>query len=593
LAAKAGVKPLSAANPPTDASPSIVPKRAPLGQRIDEAVQRRGQNTVDILKKTGAQSDFSTGFQTGGEVLGLANDVAGETISSIPGSDLGPRAVKAVLETKHPEFLPGDTGRMVELYQTAKPVISKVREALGGLFDRFKEKHPEAAANLEALGEAGQFAANATIAKDALDVVPNQPVKAVKEVPGKIADAAEAAKVNKQKAAIDQLEADYSKWAGSTKSGAKAVTKAETRTAAYNASGAVEAKTPQRVLAEARVVPKVEGTKFATAEQAENFRQTVQPLNEAMQPALREVELQAPAPKIEQMRAKTIERVRSLRMTEGDRQSMIRNIDNDFDLLEQKYKGEIPVTKLADEKSNYWGATRFDSTNPFKADANYQIAKTMQETIEESAKSAGFEDVAQLNREIGDRLEASKFLERLDGQTLKGGRLSKYVFGLAGAAMGNTIPGKILGMIGGNMVAEILMSTSVSTPVKRLLLKSIETKSPEAYEATLKWLNEQGLERSTRLLLPSPAELGSPRNPIIPEYKIPEKPTVIEPGVKDPRFQPENQNPQIKKFYQRQSKAILPKKKYPEMGTVTSKTDFMQSLLPKKNDYLFNQRRIF
>ena len=141
---------------------------------------------------------------------------------------------------------------------------------------------------------------------------------------------------------------------------------------------------------------------------------------------------------------------------------------------------------------------------------------------ERTAAEAGFEDVAQLNRAIGDRLGAAKFLEDLNGQTLKGGRLMKYVFQGIGSTLGNSIPGKILGALGGDIVAQIMISGSVSNPVKRMILNSIKDTEPAVHAATIKWLTDQGVMRGMRLALPAPDPTRSVINqgraiPVLPK----------------------------------------------------------------------------
>lgn len=316
---------------------------------------------------------------------------------------------------------------------------------------------------------------------------------------------------SRQASTVDRLEQDYEKWTGATKPGVKKLGKIEARTAALDAAG-TEGRTPQRILAESGIVPETEGTKFRTSDQAKGFREKLAPLQEANQSALKEVAQASEPIKLENVRSRALSNVESRNLPAGDKASLRKDVNSEFDLLKEKYGDNIIITDLNREKQNYWGATKFDSTKPFKNDAYYQIGKASQKTIEETARSAGFEDVAQLNREIGDRLEASKLLEGLDGQTLKFGKLGKYVFSGIGASLGTTIPGKVAGALGGDMVADLLMKNDVSNPVKRLILKNIEAKDPEAYKAALKWIEEQGILRDTRLQLPA----GS-KGPIVNE----------------------------------------------------------------------------
>jgi hypothetical protein len=161
------------------------------GSRVKQDVAERGKQTMQALEND-KQSDFSKGFQTGGATLGLANDVAGEAMQSIPGHDLGPKVVDSVLNTKHSELIPGDTGQIVRLYQTAKPLIEKIKTGLGDTYSNIKDKNPELAANLDSLVEAFKFASLAAGAKSAIEAVPTNPINASKEALGITAEAQQA-----------------------------------------------------------------------------------------------------------------------------------------------------------------------------------------------------------------------------------------------------------------------------------------------------------------------------------------------------------------------------------------------------------------
>lgn len=337
------------------------------------------------------------------------------------------------------------------------------------------------------------------------------------KVKGSVLGKVDEAKVALQDKAVNNLEADYSRWAGQTKGGVKKIGKAETKTLALNEAG-TSGKAPQRILAESKIIPETEGTKFRTADQAKKFKESLQPLYDANTDALKLVDQATPPISIDDLQANTVKSIESSRLPVGEKATMVNDAKSEYSLLKEKYGDTIKPSDLNAEKQNYSGSIKFDSTKPLKKDTYYQIRKTAQKTIEDTASKAGFEDVAQLNREIGDRLSAADFLEGLDGQTLKYGKIGKYAFMGIGATLGKGITGKVLGALGGELVAELLMRADVASPVKRLVLKSLETRSPEAYKATLEWIKQQGLEKDLRLALPAPTPLGSPGNPIIPRH---------------------------------------------------------------------------
>ncbi len=345
-------------------------------------------------------------------------------------------------------------------------------------------------------------------------------VKGAQEMGTKLdASMAESAKQSKSQAltqktatqskAVDSLESDYYKWMGQTKPGVKAIVKSGAKTEALNNAGTT-GKTPQRVLAESGIIPKTEGTKFSTADQARSLRESTAHLNEALQSAAKEVDM-ATAPKsIRELQNEATQRVYNQRMPESDRLALLNGIRSEFKLLQERYGDSLSASQINELKSNYWKGTKFDSTKPFQGDAYYQVGKSLQKGFEDMASKAGFDDVAQLNREIGDKLEAAKYLESLNGNTLKYGKVGKYAFMMIGASLGHGLVGKVLGTLGGEAVGELLMRADIATPVKRRILNSIEQKSPEAYQETLKWLEAQGAERDTRLQLPAGGDTSAP-----------------------------------------------------------------------------------
>ncbi len=175
------------------------------------------------------------------------------------------------------------------------------------------------------------------------------------------------------------------------------------------------------------------------------------------------------------------------------------DIRREFEAYRSNYGDAINLATVDEIKSARYADMKFDFTQPLKSDTNGAIARTARQIIEDKATQAGFTDLAQLNREIGSRLDAADFLQRLDGQTLKYGKIGKYAFMGIGASLGTGVVGKILGALGGDLLAQLLMSADVAGPVKRMVLASLAEKSPEAYQATLKWIKANKLAIETRV----------------------------------------------------------------------------------------------
>lgn len=312
---------------------------------------------------------------------------------------------------------------------------------------------------------------------------------------------------NKEQA-VNSLENKYTELlTGQSPSKAKKFKAAQDITEAKNKAG-TEGLPPQRILAEAGIIPKQEGSRLSTLQQADELRATTAPLRDANRSALREVELATPKINLDQVETDIINRIRSSDVKSTVKQSMEQRARNELMATRAEYGPEVTISTLDDLKSKHWDYA-FKNKGLVEADilqknSDYAIAKEYQKMIEETARKAGFDDVAQLNRHIGDILGAADFLENLNGKTLNFGRLGRLFAMGIGSTMGNSFLGKILGAMGGDAVANILISQSVAGPVKRLVLREIQKKDPVAYTRAIQWLDQQKLLKDTRLQLPAP-----------------------------------------------------------------------------------------
>lgn len=446
-----------------------------------------------------------------------------------------------------------------------KPFVDKIAQYIPDTAKTFLDDLAAKVPKTPALPKA--ISAGIEKGQEAADYVFNKPLSVVE---GKVIQGFKWAK-NK---AVDSLESDYYKWAGATKSGVKRIGKIESKQAALNKAGTI-GETPQRILAEARVVPEHTGTKFTTKEQADSFRASLKPLHEANDKAIQEASYSTQPTKISDLEKAAVAKARAGSMPEGDRKSLVDHIREEFSLLRERYGETMTIVEQNATKKAYWAGTKFDATKPFKGTAYYNVASSLQKNVEKVASDAGHGDVAQLNRAIGDRMEAARYLESLDGQTLKGGRLGKYVFMGIGASLGSTPAGRILGALGGDVVAQILISASVSNPAKRILLGNLKVNQPEVYDATIKWLAEQGAARDIRAALPP----GIPR---LPASTAPDVSGVVSfPAKRTFGVNPETG--QFKRVYTSEPAVpgvqegikvsdVVSKPKVPEIGQISRKT---------------------
>jgi hypothetical protein len=309
--------------------------------------------------------------------------------------------------------------------------------------------------------------------------------------------------------AINQLEQTYDDlFKGQSPSKAKKYKRSVDSVEFKNKAG-TEGVAPARVLAEAGEVPKLSGNRLDTLEQAEDFRKKVQPLKDTNVKALEELDLSVEPSMLRTIQNDAISNIMKGNLTPELEEAAINKIKKSFEATRNKHGDRLGL-KLQDElKSRHWDATKFDTAVPqLDRDIQYAMGKAYQKNIERVADRSGYKEIAQLNRHIGDQLEAAKFLEGLNGKAVRGGSLTKLVYGAVGSTFGTTALGKILGLLGGEAVANILMNLKISGPVRRMLLKNIQKKDPAAYTRALKWLQDQGLARdldlSVQKRLPAP-----------------------------------------------------------------------------------------
>lgn len=307
--------------------------------------------------------------------------------------------------------------------------------------------------------------------------------------------------------AVNELEDTYKDINRGWVQTRKASAKAERVTELKNKSGTT-GRTPERVLSESGIIPEHEGTQFRTLAQADKLLEDTRLLREVNRDALKEAQLSTVPVAVNDFESKAVSRARTpANIANGTADALENGVRSAMSAYRKNYGEAVPLQTLDDIKSGRWGQSNFSLTKEDKlaGDVDYIIGKTAQEIIEETAAKAGATDVAQLNREIGDLLEAAKFLKNLDGRAVVYGKMGTYMMRLAGAIIGSKAGplGSLAGAMGGDVVADVLRSTRIAGPIKRMLLKNLEKTDPAAYQQTLKWLEQQGLERELRPKLPA------------------------------------------------------------------------------------------
>lgn len=142
--------------------------------------------------------------------------------------------------------------------------------------------------------------------------------------------------------------------------------------------------------------------------------------------------------------------------------------------LDADKAGNIKLSKIQDAKISKYSTINY--ADPVSKITDKLIAKTLKKAVEKSADSV---DVAKLNKELGSHYAVLKFLEKLDGKKVKGGRLGKYfgktIGAIAGSALGPL--GALLGSEAGGLIQGKIMARTFKGETGKALQSSESMKS--------------------------------------------------------------------------------------------------------------------
>lgn len=177
----------------------------------------------------------------------------------------------------------------------------------------------------------------------------------------------------------------------------------------------------------------------------------------------------------------------------SDREAAIDKLTAEF---KKQYGDKVSYSQLNEIKKGQWAKSKsFTITKPdtsgFMADTHYQIGSAAKDAIQNGVGEA---PIQQLNSEIGDAMNYSNQLRKLDGGAVKGGRLGGYfartVGGIAGATHGPV--GVLSGGAIANFVHGVILDNTIAGPIKRAILSGVQSDSPvfEQAQEALKTLQE-------------------------------------------------------------------------------------------------------
>lgn len=379
-------------------------------------------------------------------------------------------------------------GKILEVgFNKASPLISDALSKYGQpLYEKIAQYIPESAkAGMKALADAAHTVADkVTIGEgkggtEALEKINNTIDKPL----NKLAEKSNTARENKITNARKGLENNYNDIFKQTKSSTKQLLRSTDA-----------GKNPSKLLADKGYILDLDGTKLNTAPTVEKLHSDAEELNQIMDQAVQE---KASDPNVKPISLADLEQnaVNSVDNPQTRRMGLVKDMQNKVKQEFANYRdiyGESVNIKDANEiKKGQWEKTKY--FNPQDAgyvkDVNNQIGHVFKDAVEK-----GFGDdfpVQRLNQYIGDHYDAINLLDKINGNTIKGGRLGNYLTKAVGTTLGASVGGPfgaVAGYMGGDLLNDLMTRSAIADPLKRYILEHYADKlSPSVVkEATAK-----------------------------------------------------------------------------------------------------------
>lgn len=259
---------------------------------------------------------------------------------------------------------------------------------------------------------------------------------------------------------------------------------------------------PAKLLAQSQAIPDVVDGKFVTAPAEDIMRKRISQLGETRATALDKMGSSVP---IEDLRTEALRKVQGLAAT-GETGKMSSQINKIFDDFNSNYGEKLTPTQLEAIKEAQAGASGIYKRTGQIGEQNAAsiIGDVSRSKIESLADEAGFPGMKEYNKYIKQHYNALDALNKINGQTVKGGRLGNILRGhtIAGAsALGaSAMGGGLIGTLGAaamgeganGILSKILGDTSFTNPLRDAILGKIKTENPEIVEKLMNFAQQKG-----------------------------------------------------------------------------------------------------
>ncbi len=436
----------AAASDPTQIQPetSTQPNSPSFFGNLAQDFSNRGANIAASSDRqaAGQQGFLSTALQDVGQVAGGAGDIFGEALS----------AADRVLTG-------GTVGKVLGAGLHAVAQTAPVQAAVGA-YDNFAQAHPVAAANIGAVGNiaslipvGGAGLKGVGLAGDALesaaksDIIQSAAKGAVNDVRSNLADLF----MNSSKSTV----AD---------------------TYQFMKSRGID---PEAILAERKLATEIpiEDGHVRIPDNSPvlaSLNSEVASKSTLLDTALSKVKTTVSAEDLKTAVARDIASDSTLRAQGRVPEMQARAAAIVDGYVTQEGKTKFSLTDIQDMKKG-----QYDLSKKFRKDMNFgpaddhsAVASAMRQAIEDHAPDVS---VRKLNRQIGDLQSTIGLLEKLDGATVKGGRLGRYGARILGATIGSQghipIISPIIGAFMGDAIVSGLQKAKIAGPINRLLMR--------------------------------------------------------------------------------------------------------------------------
>lgn len=310
-----------------------------------------------------------------------------------------------------------------------------------------------------------------------------------------------------QQSIVDKIQSAYEDAAGSTKSGIKGMTKTASKGLDSN----------PEFLANAGILPEtseINGRRVFTTGSDSASQQTLQgrinDLTALRDQAISKAGMETPM-YLEDMRTKALQEAED-EFSGTARDTVVNHINSEFDAYKSQYgdgQGNISLTDANKIKMDLQGKTNYDATRPtVLTRANSMMATVAKTSVEDGADKAGLKGVREINKIIQQHLDAKKFLDRINGQTIKGGRIGKYVAEGVGATVGSAVGSAVGGAFGnssigagvgtlagagaGALFSKFLQKFTSGGTISAAAIGRMAQEDPEVVQQFLQYLSKHG-----------------------------------------------------------------------------------------------------